>query len=482
MPLSTLKTFLQHHLHSRIQRLVVAYSGGVDSHVLLHALVALKNIHHKPIVLVHVHHGISQFADDWTVQAQLTAEHYGITCIIKKVTVAKTASLESAAREARYQALQSVLTTGDVLLLAHHQNDQAETLLLRLIRGSGVRGLAAMQAVGIVPFQSLNIPCWRPLLTVKRQTIMHYAQQHGLQWIEDDSNTNTLFNRNYLRHQIIPLLQQRWPSVNQQLADTSQRMREADELLQELAAIDYQQAQLAVVDAELPPLKRGIEGDLQHNDTAKLCESPLAPLCQRGELPLYGQPLSKRQQTSSDNALNIQVLRKLTAARRNNLLRYWLQQQQLALPDYADLMRVWSEVCLAQPDAEPLLAWRGVEIRRYQQQLFAMTPLIAFNTSLEIPWVDKNQPLLLPSGESLSPTQAFTGINATMWQIGQVSIRYRQGGEKIQPIGRHHHHELKKLLQVQGVPTWQRQRIPLLYINQQLAAVLGYWIAKEFAA
>ena len=428
MPLSTLKTFLQHHLHSRIQRLVVAYSGGVDSHVLLHALVALKNIHHKPIVLVHVHHGISQFADDWAVQAQLTAEHYGITCIIKKVIVAKTASLESAAREARYQAFQSVLTIGDVLLLAHHQNDQAETLLLRLIRGSGVRGLAAMQAVGIVPFQSLNIPCWRPLLTVKRQTIMHYAQQHGLQWIEDDSNTNTLFNRNYLRHQIIPLLQQRWPSVNQQLADTSQRMRDADELLQELAAIDYQQAQLA------------------------------------------------------ESTLNIEVLSKLTAVRRNNLLRYWLQQLQLPLPDYADLMCVWSEVCLAQPDSEPLLAWRGVEIRRYQRQLFAMPPLISFNTSLEIQWLDKSQPLLLPNGESLSPTQAFTGINATMWQIGQVSIRYRQGGEKIQPIGRHQHHELKKLLQVQGVPTWQRQRIPLLYINQQLAAVLGYWIAQEFAA
>ncbi len=428
MPLSTLKTFLQHHLHSDIQRLVVAYSGGVDSHVLLHALVALKNIHHKPIVLVHIHHGLSQFADDWAIQAQQTAEHYGITCIIKKVTVAKTASLESAAREARYQAFQSVLTTGDVLLLAHHQNDQAETLLLRLIRGSGVRGLAAMQAVGIVPFQSLNIPCWRPLLTVKRQTIMHYAQQHGLQWIEDDSNTNTLFNRNYLRHQIIPLLQQRWPSVNQQLADTSQRMREADELLQELAAIDYQQAQLA------------------------------------------------------ESTLNIEVLSKLTAARRNNLLRYWLQQLQLPLPDYADLMRVWSEVCLAQPDAEPLLAWRGVEIRRYQQQLFAMTPLVAFNHALEIPWLDKSQPLLLPSGESLSPIQAFTGINAIMWQNGQVSIRYRQGGEKIQPVGRYHHHELKKLLQVQGVPTWQRQRIPLLYINQQLAAVLGYWIAQEFAA
>ena len=157
MLLSPLKSFLQHHLHANIQRFVVAYSGGVDSQVLLHALVSLQEMHQKPMVMVHVHHGLSAFADDWATHAEYTAQHYGITCIVKKVIVAKTASLESAAREARYQAFQSVLMVGDVLLLAHHQNDQAETLLLRLLRGSGVRGLAAMQDVAVVPFQTLDI-------------------------------------------------------------------------------------------------------------------------------------------------------------------------------------------------------------------------------------------------------------------------------------------------------------------------------------
>lgn len=428
MLLSPLKSFLQHNLHANIQRFVVAYSGGVDSQVLLHALVSLQEMHQKPIVMVHVHHGLSPFADDWATHAEHTAQHYGITCIVKKVIVAKTASLESAAREARYQAFQSVLIAGDVLLLAHHQNDQAETLLLRLLRGSGVRGLAAMQDVAVVPFQTLDIPCWRPLLNVNRQTIEQYAQQHGLDWINDDSNSNIQLNRNYLRHLVLPVLQQRWPSVSQQLADTSQRMREADELLNTLAAMDYQQAQLA------------------------------------------------------DKTLNIDVIHTLTVARRNNLLRYWLQQQQLALPDYDDLIRVWTEVCLAQQDAEPLLAWRGVEVRRYRNQLFAMKPLEPLSEPREIIWSDKNKPLLLPTGEFLTPIHAFVGINEALWQNGQVSIRYRQGGEKIQPIGRHHHHDLKKLLQAQGVPSWQRSRIPLLYINQQLAAVLGYWIAHEFAA
>ncbi len=428
MPLSILKTFLQHHLHADTQRLVVAYSGGMDSRVLLDALMALQPLHQKIVVMVHVHHGLSQYADDWATHAVSIAQHYAIPCFIQKVQVAQTASLESAARDARYQAFQSVLKTGDVLLLAHHQHDQAETLLLRLMRGSGVRGLSAMSDVGIVPYQILNIPCWRPFLSINRTEIFNYAQQHALQWVEDDSNSNTAFNRNYLRHQVLPVLQQRWPQVHQQLAFTSQRMREADELVHELAVIDFQQAQLP------------------------------------------------------ENTLNIEVLVGFTVARRNNLLRYWLQQQQLALPDYADLMRVWSEVCLAQADADPLLAWRGVEVRRYKNQLFAMPPLSTFNHQLEVQWSDKSQALLLPNNQLLSPQQAFLGIEKSAWQTGQVSIRFRQGGEKIHPVGRHHHHELKKLLQAKGIPPWQRHAIPLLYINQQLAAVLGYWIAHEFAA
>ncbi len=428
MLLSTLKNFLHQHLHTDIQRLVIAYSGGMDSRVLLDALIALQSFHQKQIVMVHVHHGLSQFADEWATQAEHIAQHYGIACHIQKVDVAQTASLESAAREARYQAFQSLLKKGDALLLAHHQHDQAETVLLRLMRGSGVRGLSAMNDVGLVPYQTLNIPCWRPLLSITQTDIAAYAQQQALQWVEDDSNSNTAFNRNYLRHKVLPVLQQRWPQVHQQLASTSQRMREADELLHDLAALDFQQAQLP------------------------------------------------------ENTLNIDVLAEFVVARRNNLLRYWLQQQQLALPDYADLMRVWSEVCLAQADAEPMLTWRGVEIRRYKNQLYAMPPLVRFNYQQQVQWSDKSQDLLLPNNQLLPPQQAFWGIEESAWQTGQVSIRFRQGGEKIQPVGRHYHHELKKLLQAKGIPTWQRQHIPLLYINEQLAAVLGYWIAHEFAA
>jgi len=427
MPLSTVKSFLQQHLQPHIERLVVAYSGGVDSHVLLDALVTLNSLHQRPIKIIHVHHGLSQYANDWAVHVANIAQQYGVEYCIEHVQVAQTASLEAAARTARYQAINKHLQNKDVLLLAHHQQDQAETLLLRLMRGTGVKGLIGMKACTDVPFCEQKIAGWRPLLNVSRHQVVAYAQQKNLVWIEDDSNANLVFNRNYVRHQVLPVLVARWSQAVQQLTQTSQRMQEAHELLQVLAQADYQQAQ------------------------------------------------------DAHGSLNIAVLANLTAARRHNLFRYWLEQLALPMPDYADISRIWTEVCLAKPDAQPLLYWQGVEVRRYRQQVFAMKPLAGFDKHAAVLWHNKSQAIVLPTGECITPQQAQQGIALHHWRMGQVSISYRQGGEKIRPVGRQHHHDLKKLLQAQGVPTWQRERIPLLYINQQLAAVLGYWVAHEFA-
>ncbi|MFO1391917.1 MAG: tRNA lysidine(34) synthetase TilS [Agitococcus sp.] len=426
--LSTVKIFFTQHLNPNIQRLVIAYSGGVDSHVLLDMVVQLQQFHQRPIKIIHVHHGLSQYANDWANHVEQVAQAYNVDYVIKRVSVnQQQASLEDAARQARYQAINHELIDGDVLLLAHHQQDQAETFLLRLMRGSGVKGLGGMAVIGSVPFNQFNIQAWRPLLTVNKSQILDYAQQRQLNWIEDDSNTNENLNRNYLRHQVIPILQQRWPSVSQQLADTSQRMREADELLQTLAAIDYQQVQ------------------------------------------------------DKSDSLNIARLTELSEARRNNVLRYWLQKLGFNLPEYQQLSKIWSEVCLAKEDAQPKYYWPDVEIRRYRQQLFAMQPLQLFDNKTEIQWHNKQQSMVLPTGETLTPQQAQQGIKADYWQSGQISIRYRQGGEKIKPVGRQYNHDIKTLLQTEGVPSWQRPRIPLLYINGQLAAVLGYWIDQAFA-
>jgi tRNA(Ile)-lysidine synthase len=393
---------------------------------LLHALVESAPTHQRQLLLVHVHHGLSAFADDWALHAEHTARRYNIPCVVKKIKLGTGASLEDLAREARYRALNSVLQPGDALLLAHHRNDQAETLLLRLLRGSGVRGLAAMSETGVVPFNALDIACWRPWLTLERAAIAAYARRQGLSWVEDDSNTNTAFSRNYVRQQVMPVLEQRWGNAVNQLAQTCQRMREADELLQELAQLDYQTVR------------------------------------------------------AGPDALNIPVLAQLTTARRNNVLRYWLERQQLNLPEHTALLRLWHEVGQAKNDATPLFKWRGVEIRRYRQLLYAMPPLCAFDHA-DIDWPDLGNAVYLPYGGRLDWAQACRGVEPESWRNGRVSLHFRRGGEKIRPAGRHHHHDLKKLLQAEGVPPWQRDRIPLLYINQQLAAVIGYWVAHEFA-
>ncbi|PTQ90665.1 tRNA lysidine(34) synthetase TilS [Agitococcus lubricus] len=429
MLLSVLSQFLLTHLTAAHQRLVVAYSGGVDSHVLLDALVQLQSIHQRSLLAVHVHHGLSQYADNWAAHVQTTAAAYGVPCCIKYITVNSHASLEACAREARYHAINQELQTGDVLLLAHHQQDQAETLLLRLCRGTGVTGLKAMSAVSPVPYQSALMKAWRPLLTLTKGDILAYAQAQQLSWIEDESNGHLRFDRNFLRQQVFPILRARWPHIDARLTQTSRLMAEADALLNEMAAADYQHA------------------------------------------------LDDTQQ-----ALVIERLQPMSRARRHQLFRYWLKQLALNIPDYADIERIWTEVCLAKADAQPLLAWAGVEIRRYRQHLFAMSPLKPFNRRQEYPWLDKNQPLMLACGQTLSPQLAQQGIRPELWQTGALCVRYRQGGEKIQPVGRHCHHDLKKLLQASAIPPWQRDRLLLLYINQQLAAVIGYWVAVEFAA
>ena len=425
--LSTVTKFLTQHLNPNVQRLVIAYSGGVDSHVLLDMAVQVQQLHQRPIKIIHVHHGLSQYANDWANHVEQVAQAYNVDYVIKRVSVnQQQASLEDAARQARYQAINQELVIGDVLLLAHHQQDQAETFLLRLMRGSGAKGLAGMAVIASVPFSQLNIQAWRPLLTVNKSQILDYAQQRQLKWIEDDSNTDERLNRNYLRHQVIPTLQQRWPQAVERVSAASQRLQEAEQLLQDLAEMDYQQVK----------------------DQA--------------------------------NSLNIKHLAQLSDARRHNVLRYWLQQLGFNLPEYQQLVKLWSEVCLAKEDAQPMYYWPHVEVRRYRQQLFAMSPLTNFARD-EQKWCNKQQALLLATGELLEPQQMLALIKDEYWQTGQISIRYRQGGEKIRPVGRQHHHDLKKLLQAEGVPTWQRERIPLIYINQQLAIVWGYWVAAEFA-
>lgn len=296
-------------------RLVVGYSGGLDSTVLLHAL-AHQGLR---VQAVHVHHGLQNGADAWVQHAQGFCAELDLPLAVKHVTVATEGKgVEAAAREARYAAFASQLRADDLLVLAHHQDDQAETVLLNLLRGSGPAGLAAMRTLS--EFAG-GYRVWRPLLAITRAELLDYAQVHRLRWIEDPHNGDPSFARSALRTQVMPRLRERWPAASRLIARAADLQAEICELQDEVARADLSQ-----VDA-------------------------------------------------GDHSLAIPALLQLTPSRRRNLLRAWVERHGLTMPFLDTLVRVDTEVLRARVDADPLLRWPGGEFRRYRDRLFVMAPL-----------------------------------------------------------------------------------------------------------
>ncbi|MDP2228529.1 MAG: tRNA lysidine(34) synthetase TilS [Moraxellaceae bacterium] len=393
-----------------MRRLVVGFSGGLDSTVLLHAVVQLAPVLGVEIAAVHVHHGLSPQADAWAVHVMQVCDHLSVPLMALRVRVTPThGSLEEAARAARREAFVGVLQAGDALLLAQHQDDQAETVLFRLMRGAGVRGLAAMQAASELPAASGTVPLWRPLLGLPRSRLLAYAIEHQLEWIEDESNADVRHARNFLRHEALPLLEKRWPSLSATLAQTAKRMQEAEGLLEEMAA----EMALVAIDAQ--------------------------------------------------QRLDINVLQSFSMPRQRLLLRYWLQQQDFLLPDEALLQKIMDEVVAARTDATPLLAWTGCELRRYREHLYVMSPLLALPEGWQCRW-DGCRPLLLPDGRYLYASLPLPPDSV---------VRFRQGGERLRRAGHEHSASLKRLLQERGIPPWCRDRLPLVFVDEVLYAVAG---------
>lgn len=325
----------------------VAYSGGLDSTVLLH----LARVARLPnLFALHVHHGLQAVADDWARHCELRCAEWGVPFKVLRVAVDADhpQGPEAAAREARYAALSAALPEGALLLTAHHARDQAETVLLRLLRGTGVAGLAAMPPMGHTPQGRM---LWRPLLATPREALIDYAQREGLRWLDDPHNADPRYSRSWLRAEVMPLLRERWPAVDAQLARTARLAAETASLLDTLA------------DERLSPLRL------------------------------------------ASGALSVPGLLALPAAERALVLRRWLHQLALPMP-YADtLERLESEVLRAAPDAEPLLCWPGAECRRYRDALFAGPPLPELPEDLTLDW-DGREQLQLPQGlGTLSATE-----------------------------------------------------------------------------
>ncbi len=405
----------------------LAYSGGRDSHVLLHATAALRRQLPGELRAIHVDHGLSPDAPRWAAHCRMVCKGLDVPLRIRRVDARprRGESPEAAARRARYEAIADLMAPGDCLLTAHHQDDQAETLLLQLLRGSGPHGLAAM------PEKAPLAGGWhlRPLLDFNRAALAAYAEQQGLQWVEDESNFDTGIRRNYLRHQVFPLLATLWPAASATLARSAAHCAEAATLLDALAAEDL-----------------------------------------------------ARAATAEPHRLSIPALRALDGPRRRNLLRYWLRGLKLPLPRTAHLQRIEKDLLEAAPDRMPVLRWEGVELRRYRDGLHALRPRAPCDQTQVLHW-EPPQTLALPGNNGLLTARAVTGCGLAQasCRARRVSVRIRQGGERCL-MADGHHQSLKKLLQARGIPPWERECLPLIYIGNELAAVAGLWESPAWQA
>lgn len=394
-------------------RVWVGYSGGLDSTALLHRLnhSALKS----RLRAVHVHHGLQAVADEWAQRCEAQCREWQIPFQLLRVQIDPRNSTgpEAAARDARYAAMAELMQPGDVLVTAHHQDDQAETVLLNLLRGAGVEGLAAMRECE--PFAAgLH---WRPLLQCSRESLRVYATQQGLRWIEDPHNTDPRYARSFLRNEIMPRLRARWPQTDESLARAASNCRDSAELIQQQA-----------------------ESDLQ---TLRVGEG-----------------------------LSVAGLLSAGAVRANAVLRYWIRQHLGYAPDRDSLLHIEREILRAKPDAAPRLRMGEGELRRYRDRLvFFASPLPEVIWPTDQPW-NAQGTLRLPSGcgELRAPKN---------FKAQQLVIRVARGSERIKLVEGRPSRTLKNLFQEAAVPPWVRQRVPLIYVGEQLICVGCRWWAVD---
>ncbi|WP_111873792.1 tRNA lysidine(34) synthetase TilS [Aeromonas bivalvium] len=404
--------------------LLVAYSGGLDSTLLLLLAERYAREHRLPLGALHVHHGLSPHADEWAERCAAFCRQLGVALQVERVQLARGngESLEAQARSARYARLGAALPPGGWLLTAHHQDDQLETLLLALKRGAGPRGLA-----GILPSQPFaDGLLLRPLLAEPRQVLAEAVGEAGVSWVEDESNQDVSYDRNFLRQQVIPVLKARWPAIAETAARSMALCAEQETLLAELAEGDWQRA-----------------GD--------------------GE------------------ALRIAPLHELSPARRNNLLRHWIRRQGGEMPARDQLARLWDELVLARPDANPQLNWGRVSCRRHQGRLYLVRPDLA-PLSDQIPLTLGVRATLPEELGTLGVIQSEEGPLRLPRADEPLSLRFAVApGQTLRPLGRGGSRRLKKLWQEYGIPSWQRGRVPILFYGEQPAAVPGLFICEGFA-
>ncbi len=431
---------------------VVAYSGGVDSHVLLQCCAALN----LPVRAIHIHHGLQTVADDWVEHCRTICKQLNVKLDVMYVDAKKQhrESPEESARKARYQGLQNGLSEGDCLLLGQHLNDQAETLLLQLFRASGAAGLSAMPAQRKI---GSNIQL-RPLLKFSRKDIVVYARKNNLHWVEDPSNADMVFERNFVRSKILPLLENRWPEITTKLSSAANLQANNLRVMEDMAAIDL--ANVIKIDVPVSDLR-------------------LYPVI---------------------SLLSISKLRQLSSARLLNVLRYWISQSIVFKASVLKtsitrnlLEELEQSFVYAQQDSKAVIAFSGHVFRKYQDALYLLKPSLSKEVMMEVSntkltWNPSQDLEIKPLAIKLERFQRMNTDASKTERLKtnllkeQLSVRFRQGGEIFHPAKRKHSQRLKKLLQEENVPPWERDLIPLIYFNDELIAVVGLWVSKQYAA
>ncbi len=409
--------------HKTASHIYVGYSGGVDSHVLLHLCASIKTLSGK-ITAVYVHHGLQAEAESWSEHCQKIAENLNVHFMALRIdaTASSGESPEEAARNARYTALKPLINADDVLLIGQHRDDQLETVLLQLFRGAGLRGLSGIPESSFFG-QGIML---RPLLNVSKLDINEYALAHQLQWVEDPSNQQNDYDRNFLRNIVIPLLKERWESCDKTVARSAKHCAEAQVVVS------------AVADELFYPV------------------------------------FSK-----SNKTLCISQLQAHKSPRQQLIIRHWFQSLGLRMPAQAFVDRIQSEVIAAREDSDPILLGQGCFIRRYRDKLYCLRQSEQ-EPPRDMSWPADHNFIKYAAHRKLSYATSSEGILYEHWQKAKVTVKFRSGGEKICLPHRKEHHSLKKLFQEAGIPPWERQLTPLIYLNNKLAAVGELWISAEF--
>ena len=399
----------------------------MDSVVLLHLLHTLAPRFEWRLSALHVHHGISPNADAWADFCTELCARYDIPLNVVRVNISRLRAehgIEAAARKLRHASFLG--RDCDCIALAHHADDQVETLLLQLLRGAGVKGVAAMP---LFKTATTHTPAtMRPLLDIPRGTLLEYAVQNSLQWVEDESNADDSYPRNFLRHRLLPVLEQKFPAYRDTLTRGAQHFAEAGELLDELAQQDAQ----------------GMVGSA---------------------------------------VLDISLLRPLSHPRARNLLRYFLHKQGAPMPQAVQIDEMLCQLLNARQDASVCIDFGGWQVRRYQGKIYAFPALADIDDGLVVPWQGESE---LP-WPALNRNIVFgrvqgLGVDFSKLQRAPVTLRLRNGGESLRPHPDAANRSLKNLFQEHRVPPWLRERIPLLYCGDELVSVVGVAVSAEYQA